>query len=108
MDFNSRTEVSKGTSDRLKLAEAEKMKWFTAKARNEPQECIAGENSGGGAVSEMITEIEVDIPSASVSKQTTNTLAENPNVNIKLPTEPNQNTVNYNETAEKFACERLR
>ena len=94
--------MSKRTSDRSTLAEAKITKWFTTKARNEPQESKDEEKPEGGAVSEMITETEEPIPSASVSKQTTNTLAESPNANIKLPTEPNQNIMNCMETAEKF------
>ena len=103
VDFDSRTEVSKRTSDRSTLAEAKIKQWLATKARNEPRERKDDEKPEGGAVSEVITEMEQPTPSASVSKQTTNALAENPNANIKLTTEPNQNIVNCTETAEK-AC----
>ena len=76
VDFDSRTEVSKGTSDRSTLAEAKLTKWFTTRARNEPQESKDEEKPEGGAVSEMITEMEEPTPSASASKQTTNSVAE--------------------------------
>ena len=77
-------------SDRATLAEAKITQWFTMKARNEPQESKDEGKPEGGAVSEVITEMEEPTPSVSVSKQTTNTLAESPDSNIKLPTEPNQ------------------
>ena len=51
--------------------------------------------------SEVITEMEEPTPSASVSEQTTHTLAEKPKTNIKLPIEPNQNIMNCMETVEK-------
>ena len=89
MDFYSRTEMSKRRSDRSTLAEAKITKWFTTKARSEPQKRKDVEKPEGGAGSGMISEIEEPTPSASVSKQTTNALAESLNANIKLPTEPN-------------------
>ena len=64
--------MSKRTSDRSTLAEAKITKWFTTKAKNEPQESNE-ENPEGGAVSEIITKTEEPIPSVSVSKQMTNT-----------------------------------
>ena len=71
-------------------AEAKITKWFTTKARNKLQESKDKGKVEGGAVSEMITEIEEPTPSASVSKQTTNTMAESPCTKIKLVTEPHQ------------------
>ena len=93
--------MSKRTSGRLTLADAKITKWFTTKARNESQESKDEEKPEGGAVSEMIIETEEPIPSASVSKQTTNAVAESPNANINLLTEPNQNIMNFTETVER-------
>ena len=62
MDFKSKTEMSKRTSDRLTPAEGKITKWFTTKARNEPQESKDEEKPVGADVSEMITEIEEPTP----------------------------------------------
>ena len=53
VDFASRTEVSKRKSDRLTLAVAKITKWFTTKARTEPQESKDEKEPEGGAVSEV-------------------------------------------------------
>ena len=90
MDFNSKTEMSKRTSDRLTPAEGKITKWLTTKARNEPQESKDEEKPVGAHVSEMITEIEEPTPSASLSKQTTKAIAESPSAKVKLLTEPIQ------------------
>ena len=51
----------------------------------------------------MISEIEEPTPSASVSKQTTNALAESPNANIKSPTEQTKISFIGRRQQEMFA-----